>query len=187
MIYQAIMGVFGNIVGLLVVPGQEHEYYSSAFNLFQIPTYLAVLLYVLSEFVTIFTGDAQIYFGNPLYYGLEYLEVHPTAGFLLPMMRSMYCPLTTQLVKLLSFLVVIGQIDLNPFNNLEVTSYVLGYIILLTKTIDDVFEKSRIKAIKSFAECVLCCEKTNGLRAINIDAAKEIIKDLAKNDKERRL
>ncbi|OQS04011.1 hypothetical protein THRCLA_21003 [Thraustotheca clavata] len=240
-IYYVFMVPFGVVVNLLNLAAsldkQEEDYYSSAFNLIQIPTYFSVILYVISEFTTIFKGDAQIYFGILLSFilwvlSLEYVEAHPTAGYLLPMMRAMagdmmrfmifyapfQCAYTCAYYLLFhesgeptynnigeafitTFLVVLGQIDLEPFKKLNGASYVVGYTILLThatlvivmllnvivammsKTMEDSFEKAKMKAIISFAECVLRCEKTAGLRKINVDAAKEIIKDLHSNVK----
>ncbi|OQS03987.1 hypothetical protein THRCLA_03735 [Thraustotheca clavata] len=233
--YYVIMVPLGLLVHLLSILHREKEekdYHSSAFNVFQIPTYVAVILYVISEFVTIFAGDTQIYIGIVLSFilwvlTLEYLEVHPTAGFLLPMMRAMagdmlrfltfYAPFqgaytcayylffqqsgeptydTIGNAFITTSLVVVGQINLDPFNKLTGVSFVLGYIILLThatlaivmllnvivammnKTMSDSFEKSKMKAIISFAECVLRCEKTYGTRTINGDDAKELIKDM---------
>ncbi|OQR88753.1 hypothetical protein THRCLA_10122 [Thraustotheca clavata] len=223
--------VFLSFLALPLVPHGDDSYFGSAFNIIQIPTYLAVLFYVLNEFLNIFTGDAQIYFGIVLSFilwvlTLEYLEVHTTAGYLLPMMRAMtgdmmrfmtfYAPFqcaytcayyllfqgrneatyeTIGEAFITTFLVVIGQINLDPFNNLSGASYVLGYIILLshgtlvivmllnvivammTKTMDDSFEKARMKAIISFAECVLRCEKTAGLKPIEFIPPKKSMKN----------
>ncbi|OQS07829.1 hypothetical protein THRCLA_20052 [Thraustotheca clavata] len=215
------------------------DYYSSAFNHIQIPTYVGVLFYVVNEFTAITTGDAQIYLGIVLsfilwFLSLEYLEVHPTIGYLLPMMRAMavdmkrflifYAPFQCAYTSayyflfqgrneptyntigeafITTFLVVLGQIDLDPFNTLSGASYVAGYIILLThatlvivmllnvivammsKTMEDSFEQSKMKAIVSFAVCVLRCEKTAGLNRITVEAAKKILKHLDNRIKQK--
>ncbi|OQR97171.1 hypothetical protein THRCLA_07067, partial [Thraustotheca clavata] len=213
-----------NFILLPLVAHGGHPYFDSAFNYFQVPTYITVLVYILNEFISIFAGDARLYLGVFLSFmiwvlSLQYLEVHATAGYLLPMMRAMagdmarfmafYAPFqfaytcayfllfqgrgeatysTIGHCFVTTFLVMLGQIELDPFENLPTKgSYVLGYIILLThatlvivmllnvivammsKTVDGGLDKAKMEALFSFAECVLRCEKTAGLKEIKYE------------------
>lgn len=205
------------------------NYFDTAFNKLQIPTFIGVLVYVVHEFAWPYEPSVQLYFGITLSFllwvlSLQYLEVHSTAGYLIPMMRGMAADLSRFLAFywpfqcaytcayfllfqaldeptyntvghafVTTFLVMLGQINLDAFENLTDGSYVLGYVLLLshatltivmllnvlvammTKTVDGGLDQAKLEALVSFAECVLRSEKTIGLVPITYEppVAKE--------------
>ncbi|OQR81321.1 hypothetical protein ACHHYP_16499 [Achlya hypogyna] len=213
---------------VLLLGGDTAKYFDSFFNCVQLPTFSCVLLYVVHEFVGVSSPTLRLYLGIALtmllwILGLQYLEVHGTAGYLIPMMRGLlrdvyrflafYWPFqcayacayfllfqttgeetynTIARSFVTTFLVMLGQIELDPFENLpDTSSYVLGYTLLLThativmvmllnvliaimaKTVDGGLDQAKLDALVSFAECVLRSEKTAGLSPIGVDSPAE--------------
>ncbi|KDO22391.1 hypothetical protein SPRG_11343 [Saprolegnia parasitica CBS 223.65] len=209
---------------VLLVGGDTAKYFDSFFNCVQLPTFSSVLVFAVYELVGDIDPTLRLYGGmvlNMLLWilGLQYLEVHGTAGYLIPMMRGLlrdvfrflafYWPFqcayacgyfllfqdtdeetynTLWRAFVTTFLVMLGQIELDPFENLpDTSSYVLGYTLLLshativmvmllnvliaimTKTVDGGLELAKLEALVSFAECVLRSEKTAGLTPIAAD------------------
>ncbi|KDO29610.1 hypothetical protein SPRG_05563 [Saprolegnia parasitica CBS 223.65] len=69
-------------------------YLESYWNRVQLPTFVLVLVYVVCEFTAPFSANMRVYAGIPMLFLLfimcvQYLEVFPAVGYLLPMMRRM--------------------------------------------------------------------------------------------------
>ncbi|OQR82519.1 hypothetical protein ACHHYP_15913 [Achlya hypogyna] len=206
---------------LMVAGHVEANYYQSDFNKVQLPTFVTLVVYAITELVAPMPDASRLYVGVSLTFlmwalSVQYLEVHGTAGYLIPMMKRMlhdvyrflafYLPFqcaygfayyllfqgydeptyaTISHAFVTTFLVMLGQINLDPFENLPTTGeYVLGYALLLThatlvivmllnvlvammtKSVDGGMEKAKREALVSFAECVLRSEKTTGLMVL---------------------
>ncbi|OQR82509.1 hypothetical protein ACHHYP_15914 [Achlya hypogyna] len=215
------VAIVGQFIVMLVGRNQA-KYFESHFNKVQLPTFALLVVYVLHEFFAPGSYHFRLVVGTILtlllwVLGLQYLEVHRTAGYLIPMMRNMlgdvlnflalYLPFqfayacayyalfqqevaptynTIEHAFVTTFLVMFGQIDLDPFEQLDdSTQYVLGYVLLLShativivmllnvliammaKTVDGGLDQAKLEALVSFAECVLRSEKTQGLRPID--------------------
>ncbi|OQS04397.1 hypothetical protein THRCLA_03362 [Thraustotheca clavata] len=216
---------------VMLLGGDGAKYFDSYFNRIQLPTFAALMIFVVREFVSPYDHSIRLYYTialTTLLYilGLQYLEVHGTAGYLIPMMRRLlhdlyrflafYWPFqcayacayfllfqesdeasynTLWHSFVTTFLVMLGQIDLDPFENLPNTaSYVMGYVLLLThativivmllnvliaimtETVDGGLDQAKVEALVSFAECVLRSEKTVGLTPISADGPADRIK-----------
>ncbi|KDO24124.1 hypothetical protein SPRG_10912 [Saprolegnia parasitica CBS 223.65] len=207
----------------MLLGANEAKYFDSHFNKVQLPTFMLLLVYVLHECFTPDSDHFRLVVGTILtlllwVLGLQYLEVHATAGYLIPMMRNMlgdvfnflalYLPfqcayacayyalfqgsaeahMYDSVVKssVTTYLVMLGEIDLEPFETLEdTTQYVVGYVLLLShativivmllnvliammaKTVDGGLDMAKLEALVSFAECVLRSEMTQGLRVVS--------------------
>ncbi|KDO24125.1 hypothetical protein SPRG_10913 [Saprolegnia parasitica CBS 223.65] len=204
---------------LMLLGHVEANYYQSDFNKVQLPTFIVLVVYAAAELIMPFKADARLCVGIGLTFltwalSVQYLEVHGTAGYLIPMMKRMlhdvyrfmafYIPFqcayafayyllfqdqenadgydTIPKSFVTTFLVMLGQIETGPFDELaDPTQYVLGYTLLLThatlvivmllnvlvammtKSVDGGMEKAKREALVSFAECILRSEKTTGL------------------------
>ncbi|OQR84131.1 hypothetical protein THRCLA_10857, partial [Thraustotheca clavata] len=90
-----------------------------------------------------------------------------------------------------TFLVLLGQIDLEPFESLESnTLYVIGYALLasngfivivlqlnilvamMTNSIDENKSKAKRQALLSFALCIMRSEKTRGLKPLSMGSTE---------------
>ncbi|EQC28405.1 hypothetical protein SDRG_13734 [Saprolegnia diclina VS20] len=195
------------------------HYFNSFFNKVQLPTFVAILVFVITETFYPCGDDVRLYFGIIITFAawstsIQYLEIHGTAGYLISLMTFMlndvvkfmafYLPFqcayaisyyllfegrgvdayaTIAHSFVTTFLVMLGQIELEPFENLPAPGpYVLGYTLLLThatlvivmllnvliamlnKSMDKVMEKAKLEVRVSFAECILRNEKVYGLR-----------------------
>ncbi|OQR87561.1 hypothetical protein ACHHYP_08512 [Achlya hypogyna] len=197
------------------------EYYQSEFNRFQGPTYIAVLVYVVAQLTNVFSDTLNLYVSVLLtlilwVLGLQLLEVHPTVGYVVPMMRDVVmdvlrffafvapflCAYTFAYYILFqsvgakvppgytsiprsfrtTYLNMLGQVDLTPFNELPAPyEYLLGHALLLSqgtvvvimlinvliammaKTVGDGLKKAKTAQQMAFASCVLRSEKIRGL------------------------
>ncbi|KDO17910.1 hypothetical protein SPRG_16681, partial [Saprolegnia parasitica CBS 223.65] len=195
------------------------HYFNSFFNKVQLPTFVAILIFVITETFYPSGDDVRLYFGIIITFaawalGIQYLEIHGTAGYLISVMTFMlmdvakfmafYLPFqcayaiayyllfegrnvdayaTIAHSFITTFLVMLGQIELDPFEKLPAPGpYVLGYTLLLThatlvivlllnvliamlnKSMDKVMEDAKLEVRVSFAECILRNEKVYGLR-----------------------
>ncbi|OQR87593.1 hypothetical protein ACHHYP_08509 [Achlya hypogyna] len=215
-------------IRLLLIPFGFHAndaYYQSEFNTFQAPTYITVLVYVVAQLTDAFSDTVHLYLSVLLTFmlwvlGLQLLEVHPTVGYVVPMMRSVasdvlrffafaapflfaYTFAYFVLFQTLedkdnkgyssiarafktTYLVMLGQFDLDPFDELPAPyRYFLGYALLLSqgtvvivmllnvliammsKTVDDGLQKAKTDQLTAFASCVLRCEKIRGLQKLD--------------------
>ncbi|KDO26454.1 hypothetical protein SPRG_08257 [Saprolegnia parasitica CBS 223.65] len=210
---------------LIFVGRNAAHYFSSFFNKVKLPTFVAILVFVVTETFCPFSDDVRLYFGIIVTFaswalGVQYLEIHNTAGYLISLMTftlndvvqfmAIYPPFqcayaiayyllfegrddvdayaTIAHSFVTTFLVMLGQIDLDPFEDLPgLGQYVLGYTLLLThatlvivlflnvliamlnKAMDHVvMEMAMLEARVSFAECIIRSEKTIGLRAMPV-------------------
>ncbi|OQS00542.1 hypothetical protein ACHHYP_03412 [Achlya hypogyna] len=214
-------------VDFLMIPINYHlneEYYQSEFNTFQVPTYLAVLVYVVAQLTDAFSDSMNLFMSVTLTFmlwvlGLQLLEVHPTVGYVIPMMRDVVkdvlrffafvgpflCAYTFAYYILFqslgdkvppayssiprtfttTYLVVLGEMDLDPFSELPTTfKYFLGHLLLLSqgtvvfvmltnmliammaKTVGDGLKKAKTAQMTTFASCVLRCEKLRGFNPL---------------------
>ncbi|KDO21774.1 hypothetical protein SPRG_13188 [Saprolegnia parasitica CBS 223.65] len=206
---------------LIFIGRNAAHYFESFFNKVQLPTFVAILVFVITETFYPSSDDVRLYFGIIITFaswalGIQYLEIHNTAGYLISLMTFMlkdvvkfmafYLPFqcayaiayyllfegrgvdayaTIAHSFVTTFLVMLGQIDLDPFEELPAPGpYVLGYALLLThatlvivmllnvliamlnKSMDKVMEMAKLEARVSFAECIIRSEKTIGLRAM---------------------
>ncbi|EQC28403.1 hypothetical protein SDRG_13732 [Saprolegnia diclina VS20] len=100
---------------LMLLGRSEATYYSSFFNALQMPTFFVVTGYAIGQLVA--TPDAgnvpQLVLGTVLTFllwalSVQYLEVHGTAGFLIPMMRAMLLDVSRFLAFYLPFQFAFG-------------------------------------------------------------------------------
>ncbi|EQC28420.1 hypothetical protein SDRG_13748 [Saprolegnia diclina VS20] len=222
---EAICDFFLNFVGRA-----RSHYFESFFNKVQLPTFVAILVFVITETFYPSSDDVRLYFGIIITFaswalGIQYLEIHGTAGYLISLMTFMlkdvvkfmafYLPFqcayaisyyllfegrgvdayaTIAHSFVTTFLVMLGQIELEPFENLPAPGpYVLGYTLLLThatlvivmllnvliamlnKSMEEIMEKAKLEARVSFAECILRSEKTIGLRPMPVVPVDEVM------------
>ncbi|EQC38826.1 hypothetical protein SDRG_03784 [Saprolegnia diclina VS20] len=249
-------------------------YLESYWNRIQLPTFFFVFVYVGCEFTAPFSDNMRVYAGIPAILLLwimcvQYLEVFPAVGYLLPMMRRMLADVACYLVFyfpiqcayssayyllfksqgdhlkpyepepafasnftsamhrffpgvdtsdnattmalltvlktkdksdmflgyetmpksfLTTYLVTFGQINLEPFDQLESPSaYVLGYLLLVThativivmllsaliammnKTMGAHMDEAKLEACITFAECVSRMRKVDTITVSKID------------------
>ncbi|EQC28419.1 hypothetical protein SDRG_13747 [Saprolegnia diclina VS20] len=205
------------------------HYFESTFNKLQLPLFVAIFIFGFCEVLAPSSGDAELYVSITLTFAtwalsIQYLEVHETAGYLIPMMKHMlddvlkfmafYVPFlgaytiayyllfqgrneaaynTMSHSFVTAFLVLVGQIDADPFEKLPSPGpIVLGYTLLLTHatlvivlllnvliammnaTMATDMETAQLDAIVSFAECILRSEKTIKLQKLVLPIAESL-------------
>ncbi|OQR87250.1 hypothetical protein THRCLA_10483 [Thraustotheca clavata] len=226
---------------LMVFGNAKAVYFQSYFNCIQLPAFAALVVFSIISLATTISDDPRYLFGIPLTFllwalGIQYLEVHNTAGYLIPMISKLvhdvkrflafYAPfqcayafayyllflncdgqkcdapayetLTQSFIT--TYLVMLQQLDLEPFNQLSPQKYFIGYVLVLThatlvmvmllnvliaimsKSVDGGLERAKLDALESFAECVVRSEKIAGLAT---PKDKEI-QDLYNDYKQRR-
>ncbi|KDO17855.1 hypothetical protein SPRG_16737 [Saprolegnia parasitica CBS 223.65] len=161
---ETLCDFFLNFIGR----AKSHNF-ESFFNKVQLLTFVAILVFVVTETFCPFSNDVRLYLGIIITFaawalGIQHLESHNMAGYLISLMTLMlknmvkfttfYLPFqcvyaiayyllfegrnvdayaTIDNSFVTTFLVMVGQIDLDPFEDLPAPGqYVLGYTLLLT-------------------------------------------------------
>ncbi|KDO21775.1 hypothetical protein SPRG_13189 [Saprolegnia parasitica CBS 223.65] len=129
------------------------HYFESTFNKLQLPLFVALFVFGLCEVVSPSSGDAELYVSITLAFAtwalsIQYLEVHETAGYLIPMMKHMlddvfkfmafYVPFLCA-YTIAYYLLFQGRNE-DAYNTLS-HSFVTAFFVLVGEINADPFEK----------------------------------------------
>ncbi|KDO24112.1 hypothetical protein SPRG_10900 [Saprolegnia parasitica CBS 223.65] len=129
------------------------HYFESTFNKLQLPLFVALFVFGLCEVLSPSSGDAELYVSITLAFAtwalsIQYLEVHETAGYLIPMMKHMlhdvfkfmafYVPFLCA-YTIAYYLLFQGRNE-DAYNTLS-HSFVTAFFVLVGEINADPFEK----------------------------------------------